>query len=53
MVVCSVCSAMMTNPGAVPKDAEPLADEEGGLMGEEGKNAEGGAPRRVRKFCRR
>lgn len=46
---------MMTDPGAVPGNATPLADdletvEEGGGGGNQ---SAGGETRRVRKYCRR
>ena len=48
LLTCPV-TAMMTNPGAVPRGAAPLIDEF--ETAEEGKTPE--ARQRVRKFCRR
>lgn len=48
---------MMTDPGAVPRDATPLVDDLEGVeegSGGAGSAKEGGEPRqRVRKYCRR
>lgn len=47
---------MVTDPGAVPREATPLPEDEGGGL-EEGTGADGqgdgGGNRRVRKYCRR
>lgn len=52
LYVCRV-SAMMTDPGAVPRNAEPLPEEaEHWGNAEEGKNAHDGR-RQVRKYCKR
>lgn len=51
--------AMMTDPGAVPREATPLPEEDEAVGGglEEGKGADGqgggDGKRRVRKYCRR